>query len=77
MCEELLSEIQVAGAGAGKTYSLAEKILARYNNRNSSKIIYAITYTNYAKANILRRVSELNNGYIPKTFVLKQFIVFC
>lgn len=71
MCEELLSEIQVAGAGAGKTYSLAEKILARYNNRNSSKIIYAITYTNYAKANILRRVSELNNGYIPENICIE------
>lgn len=71
MCEKLLSQIQIAGAGAGKTYSLAEKILARYDNRANSKIIYAITFTNYAKSNILRRVSELNNGYIPEDICIE------
>lgn len=66
MCEKLLSQLQIAGAGAGKTYSLAEKILAQYNFKENNKIIYAITFTNYAKANIMRRVSELHNGQIPE-----------
>ena len=32
MCEKLLSQIQIAGAGAGKTYTLAEKILVRHRS---------------------------------------------
>ena len=65
MCEKLLSQIQIAGAGAGKTYSLAEKILIRYNKKENDKIIYAISFTNYAKKNIESRVIELNNGQVP------------
>lgn len=66
MCEKILSQIQIAGAGAGKTYSLAEKILERYNNKKDEKVIYAITFTNNAKNNIIKRVKELNNGDIPR-----------
>ncbi len=62
MCEKLLSQIQIAGAGAGKTYTLAEKILMRYHKKENEKIIYAISFTNYAKRNIEERVIELNNG---------------
>ncbi|MBO5057009.1 MAG: AAA family ATPase [Lachnospiraceae bacterium] len=65
MCNGVLSQIQVAGAGAGKTYSLAEKILDRYETKNNFKNIYALTYTNYAKKNIISRIMEINNGYIP------------
>lgn len=65
MCEKLLSQIQIAGAGAGKTYTLAEKILIRYHKKDNEKIIYAISFTNYAKHNIEQRVMELNNGVMP------------
>lgn len=44
-------EIQVAGAGAGKTYGLAEAIIGCLGN-NSHKKIYALTYTNAAKEKI-------------------------
>ena len=40
MCEKLLSQVQIAGAGAGKTYSLAEKVLMWYDNKKDDKIIY-------------------------------------
>ena len=52
------SKIQIAGAGAGKTYSMAERIL-EYDKLNSeSKDIIAITYTNTAKENIYKKVYE-------------------
>lgn len=52
------SKIQIAGAGAGKTYSMAEYIL-EYDKLNSeNKDIIAITYTNTAKENIYKKVYE-------------------
>lgn len=57
-------EIQIAGAGAGKTYNLSEKII-RFNADNTShKLIYAITYTNAAKKKISDEVVK-RLGYIP------------
>ena len=42
--------IEIAGAGAGKTYGLAEKLLfAIHKNPNCNKVIFAITFTNKAK----------------------------
>ena len=71
MCEKLLSQIQIAGAGAGKTYTLAEKILVRHHKKDNDKIIYAISFTNYAKRNIEQRVAELNNGLIPSDICIE------
>ncbi len=52
------SKIQIAGAGAGKTHSMAEYIL-EYDKLNSeNKDIIAITYTNTAKENIYKKVYE-------------------
>ena len=59
-------EIQVAGAGAGKTYGLSEKLIECGNLNNSHKIIYAITYTNSAKKKINATILE-KIGYIPVT----------
>lgn len=56
MCEKLLSQVQIAGAGAGKTYSLAEKVLMCYENKKDDKVIYVIAFTNDAKINILPRM---------------------
>ena len=71
MCKKLLSQIQIAGAGAGKTYTLAEKILVRHHKKDNDKIIYAISFTNYAKRNIEQRVAELNNGLMPSDICIE------
>jgi superfamily I DNA/RNA helicase len=71
VCERLLSQIQIAGAGAGKTYTLAEKILVRHHKKDNDKIIYAISFTNYAKRNIEQRVAELNNGLMPSDICIE------
>ena len=71
MCKKLLSQIQIAGAGAGKTYSLAEKILVRHHKKDNDKIIYVISFTNYAKRNIEQRVAELNNGLMPSDICIE------
>jgi len=58
-------EIQIAGAGAGKTYGLSEKLIKCGNLHNSHKIIYAITYTNSARKKISSTILE-KIGYIPE-----------
>lgn len=40
--------INVAGAGAGKTTQLADKIINKYNEMCNNKNIYCITFTNNA-----------------------------
>ena len=76
MCEKLLSQVQIAGAGAGKTYSLAEKVLMCYENKKDDKVIYVIAFTNDAKINILRRMCELNNGQIPANICIETIHSF-
>lgn len=74
-----ISQVQIAGAGAGKTYGLAELICNE--QIKEGKNIYAITYTNYAKRNIEEKVLE-KKGYIPDnikistvhTFLLNEVI---
>jgi len=59
-------EIEIAGAGAGKTYGLAEKLLhATKENPESSKVIYALTYTNKAKIKISETLINLH-GLMPQ-----------
>lgn len=58
-------EIQVAGAGAGKTYGLAERLAKSIEEENSSKKVYAITYTNNARNEIEKQLNE-RIGYIPE-----------
>ena len=59
-------EIEIAGAGAGKTYGLAEKLLfTTHENPNCNKILFAITFTNKAKIKISETIIELQ-GFIPK-----------
>lgn len=57
-------EIQIAGAGAGKTYNLSEKIIQFHEDNTSHKLIYAITYTNAAKNKINDQIMK-RLGYIP------------
>lgn len=73
--------IVVAGAGAGKTTSMAQVVLERLNEITDQKIIYVITYTNAARDRIREKIIELN-GIIPKqlfietlhAFLLREFI---
>lgn len=57
-------ELQIAGAGAGKTFGLASRIVEKHSHGDSHKIVYAITYTNSAKRKIVEEIVKLN-GYIP------------
>lgn len=54
--------MQIAGAGAGKTYDLAE-ITLKESKKNNKKI-FAITFTNFAKNNIIKNIIEQNN-FVP------------
>lgn len=73
-------QIIVAGAGAGKTSSMAQMVLDRYNE-TESKIIYVVTYTNAAKNHIENKIKKIN-GHLPKrilvetihAFLLREFI---
>ncbi len=74
-------KIVVAGAGAGKTTSMAEVVLDKFREIKDGKIIYVVTYTNAARDRIRDKITELN-GFIPKqilietihSFLLKEFI---
>ncbi|MCP3778704.1 UvrD-helicase domain-containing protein [Paenibacillus sp. MZ03-122A] len=68
-------KIVVAGAGAGKTTSMAHRVLARFNEMKDKKIIYVITYTNAAKDHIRKKIIEIN-GYIPKQVLIETSHAF-
>ncbi len=57
-------EINIAGAGAGKTTKLANRILYNYKNTNDFQNIYCITYTNNATDKIKEKLYE-EIGFIP------------
>lgn len=61
-------EVQIAGAGAGKTHGLAVKIIERYNPASYKKI-FAITYTNNAAKNITDAIIK-QFGCLPETIVV-------
>ena len=74
-------KIIVAGAGAGKTTSMAAEVIMRYRQLADNKIIYVITYTNAAKDHIRNKLTE-EIGAIPNnikvetshTFLLQELI---
>ncbi|MEK4974713.1 UvrD-helicase domain-containing protein [Niallia sp. FSL R7-0648] len=74
-------KIVVAGAGAGKTTSMAQIVLERLKEVTDQKIIYVVTYTNAARDRVREKIVELN-GTIPKqlfietlhAFLLREFI---
>lgn len=73
--------VLVAGAGGGKTSSMAKLVISRMKEINNDKVIYVITYTNSAKDKIKDKVIE-NEGSIPSqikidtihSFLLKEII---
>lgn len=68
-------EIVVAGAGAGKTTSMAQEVLDRLKVVADRKIIYVITYTNAARDGIREKIFELN-GCIPKQVLVETSHAF-
>lgn len=68
-------KIVVAGAGAGKTTSMAEIVLERFKKITDGKIIYVITYTNAARDRIREKIIELN-GVIPKRLKIETSHAF-
>lgn len=61
-------EVQIAGAGAGKTHGLAQMIIAHYDS-TSYKKIFAITYTNNATQNISQSIIK-QLGHLPENIVV-------
>lgn len=57
--------VQIAGAGAGKTYGLASIIKARMEENPSGKLVYALTYTNAAKSKIHAEIVR-QCGHVPQ-----------
>lgn len=68
-------EIQIAGAGAGKTYNLAKNIINYQNDIKDHKIIYALTYTNAAAEKINYAILK-DLGYIPNNIVIETIHSF-
>lgn len=61
-------EVQIAGAGAGKTHGLAVKIIKHYDPASHKKI-FAITYTNNAAKNISEAIVK-QLGHLPENIVV-------
>lgn len=69
MFNEIKSKIQVAGAGAGKTYTMAQIIVDASKKVTDHKMIYAITYTNAAKENIIKKVIDIEGRVLQNVIV--------
>lgn len=68
-------KIIVAGAGAGKTTSMAKDVIKRYRQLTDNKIIYVITYTNTAKNHIKNKLIE-ELGVIPSNIKVETSHAF-
>lgn len=75
MSNGLNSKIQVAGAGAGKTYTMAQIIFETSKNVTDHKMIYAITYTNAAKENIIKKLIDIE-GRVPQNVIVETVHTF-
>lgn len=63
-------EIQIAGAGAGKTHELAQTIIDHINTINDHKSIFALTYTNAATEKIHSKILKIL-GHIPTNVIIE------
>ena len=59
-------KIIIAGAGSGKTTSMASIIAESANNRLPGKYYFCIAFTNNAVEHISSKLRELYHGEIPK-----------
>ncbi len=63
-------EVQIAGAGAGKTYGLAKTLIEHIEACNSHKKTFALTYTNTATAKIEQEIIK-QHGFIPSNLYVQ------
>ncbi|WGL95108.1 UvrD-helicase domain-containing protein [Arsenophonus nasoniae] len=74
-------EIQIAGAGAGKTFGLADKITNHINNYKGHKKIFVLTYTNSATTKIqqeiikkIRNIPSILHIQTVHSFLLNEIV---
>ena len=67
--------IEIAGAGAGKTTSLAEKIINRYENQKD-KNIYCISFTNSSVSTIQEKLEKYFHGALPSSIKISTIHSF-
>lgn len=63
-------EVQIAGAGAGKTYGLAKTLIDHIKACTSHKKTFALTYTNSATAKIEQEIIK-QHGFIPSNLCIQ------
>ncbi|HCH6179411.1 UvrD-helicase domain-containing protein [Vibrio alginolyticus] len=63
-------EVQIAGAGAGKTYGLAKTLIEHIEACTSHKKTFALTYTNSATAKIEQEIIK-QHGFIPSNLCIQ------
>lgn len=68
-------KIVVAGAGSGKTTSMAKVVLERLKEIVDGKMIYVVTYTNAARDRIRELIIQ-ENGSIPKNLQIETSHAF-
>lgn len=67
--------VQIAGAGAGKTFGLASKIAKRLANSDQSKSVYALTYTNSARDKINKELKKSGHDSKVKIDTVHSFLL--
>lgn len=68
-------KIKIAGAGAGKTTKMAERIIDRYQSILNHENIYCITFTNNAVECISAKLTD-HFGEIPQNIKLSTIHSF-
>ncbi|GFD71845.1 UvrD-helicase domain-containing protein [Alteromonas marina] len=63
-------EVQIAGAGAGKTFGLAKTLIDHIKACTSHKKTFALTYTNSATAKIEQEIIK-QHGFIPSNLCIQ------
>ncbi|MEM6189195.1 UvrD-helicase domain-containing protein [Shewanella scandinavica] len=63
-------EVQIAGAGAGKTYGLAKTLIEHIVACTTHKKTFALTYTNSATAKIEQEIIK-QHGFIPSNLCIQ------
>ena len=63
-------EVQIAGAGAGKTYGLAKTLIEHIVACTTHKKTFALTYTNSATAKIEQEIVK-QHGFIPSNLCIE------
>ncbi|CAH1589353.1 UvrD-helicase domain-containing protein [Vibrio rotiferianus] len=63
-------EVQIAGAGAGKTYGLAKTLIDHIKACTNHKKTFALTYTNSATAKIEQEIIK-QHGFIPSNLCIQ------